>query len=62
MDAKQGIEMVKLISPKLTIPIHFDDYDAFLVCRTCALVNPCHEYSRWFTICVALDYAFALRD
>lgn len=31
MDGKQGIELVKLISPKLTIPIHFDDYDVFMV-------------------------------
>ncbi|KAF2094157.1 Metallo-hydrolase/oxidoreductase [Rhizodiscina lignyota] len=30
MDAKQGIELVRLISPDLTIPIHFDDYDVFL--------------------------------
>ncbi|KAL9112008.1 MAG: hypothetical protein Q9227_003628 [Pyrenula ochraceoflavens] len=30
MDAKQGIEMVKLIQPDLTLPIHFDDYDVFL--------------------------------
>lgn len=30
MDAKQGIELVKLVSPDLTIPIHYDDYDLFL--------------------------------
>jgi L-ascorbate metabolism protein UlaG (beta-lactamase superfamily) len=30
MDAKQGIELVQLIKPDLTIPIHFDDYDVFL--------------------------------
>jgi len=30
MDAKQGIELVKLISPDLTIPIHYDDYDVFM--------------------------------
>ncbi|KAF2151990.1 Metallo-hydrolase/oxidoreductase [Myriangium duriaei CBS 260.36] len=30
MDAKQGIELVQLINPDLTIPIHFDDYDVFL--------------------------------
>ncbi|KKY14878.1 hypothetical protein UCRPC4_g06601 [Phaeomoniella chlamydospora] len=30
MDAKQGIELVKLIKPDLTIPIHYDDYDVFL--------------------------------
>jgi L-ascorbate metabolism protein UlaG (beta-lactamase superfamily) len=30
MDAKQGIELVQLIRPDLTIPIHFDDYDVFL--------------------------------
>ncbi|TKA65648.1 hypothetical protein B0A49_04683 [Cryomyces minteri] len=30
MDAKQGIELVRLINPDVTIPIHYDDYDAFL--------------------------------
>ncbi|KAI5271447.1 Metallo-hydrolase/oxidoreductase [Aureobasidium subglaciale] len=30
MDAKQGIELVRLINPDLTIPIHYDDYDVFL--------------------------------
>lgn len=30
MDAKQGIELVKLIQPDLTIPIHYDDYDVFM--------------------------------
>jgi hypothetical protein len=29
MDGKQGIQLVRLISPKLTIPVHFDDYDVF---------------------------------
>jgi hypothetical protein len=31
MDGKQGIQLVRLISPKLTIPVHFDDYDVFAV-------------------------------
>lgn len=31
MDGKQGVELMRLISPKLTIPIHFDDYDVFAV-------------------------------
>ncbi|KAL8678890.1 MAG: hypothetical protein Q9186_004784 [Xanthomendoza sp. 1 TL-2023] len=30
MDAEQGLGLVKLIDPDLTIPIHFDDYDVFL--------------------------------
>ncbi|KAL1304775.1 hypothetical protein AAFC00_003710 [Neodothiora populina] len=30
MDAKQGIELVRLINPDVTIPIHYDDYDVFL--------------------------------
>lgn len=30
MDAKQGVELVQLIQPDMTIPIHFDDYDVFL--------------------------------
>ncbi|KAJ9110390.1 hypothetical protein QFC20_002987 [Naganishia adeliensis] len=34
MDGKQGIQLVQLISPKLTIPIHIDDYDVFLSPRS----------------------------
>jgi L-ascorbate metabolism protein UlaG (beta-lactamase superfamily) len=30
MDAKQGLELVRLIGPDVTIPIHFDDYDIML--------------------------------
>ncbi|KAJ9668757.1 hypothetical protein H2201_001002 [Coniosporium apollinis] len=30
MDAKQGIQLMRLIKPDLTIPIHYDDYDVFL--------------------------------
>ncbi|KAL7930654.1 Metallo-hydrolase/oxidoreductase [Trichoderma chlorosporum] len=30
MDAKQGIQMIHLIDPDITIPIHYDDYDIFL--------------------------------
>jgi len=30
MDAKQGIKLVQLIKPKITLPIHYDDYDVFL--------------------------------
>jgi len=30
MDASQGLELVRLINPDLTIPIHYDDYDVFL--------------------------------
>jgi len=29
MDAKQGLELIHLIKPDLTIPIHYDDYDVF---------------------------------
>ncbi|CDO69637.1 hypothetical protein BN946_scf184851.g25 [Trametes cinnabarina] len=29
MDADQGIQLVHLINPDVTIPIHYDDYDAF---------------------------------
>jgi len=29
MDAKQGINMFKLIDPKKAIPIHYNDYDVF---------------------------------
>ncbi|PVH85268.1 Metallo-hydrolase/oxidoreductase [Cadophora sp. DSE1049] len=30
MDASQGLELVRLIKPDVTIPIHFDDYDVML--------------------------------
>lgn len=30
MDAKQGVQLMQLINPDLTIPIHFDDYDVML--------------------------------
>ena len=29
MDAQQGIEMMQIVNPKLSIPIHYDDYDVF---------------------------------
>ncbi|KAM0339881.1 hypothetical protein ACHAPQ_001439 [Fusarium lateritium] len=34
MDAKQGIEMIKMMDPDVTIPIHYDDYDVFLSPRS----------------------------
>ncbi|KAL9104538.1 MAG: hypothetical protein Q9163_000511 [Psora crenata] len=30
MDAEQGVKLVQLIRPDLTLPIHYDDYDVFL--------------------------------
>ena len=30
MDAKQGVQLMQLIRPDVTIPIHYDDYDVFL--------------------------------
>ena len=30
MDAQQGLKLVQLINPDVTIPIHYDDYDVFL--------------------------------
>ena len=29
MDAKQGVELMKLVGPRRAIPIHFNDYDVF---------------------------------
>jgi len=29
MDAEQGIELMDMLHPRLAIPIHFDDYEAF---------------------------------
>ncbi|KAF4417742.1 metallo-hydrolase oxidoreductase [Fusarium acutatum] len=30
LDAKQGVELMKMMDPEITIPIHYDDYDIFL--------------------------------
>ena len=30
MDAEQGIKLMQLVQPDVTIPIHYDDYDVFL--------------------------------
>jgi len=30
MDAEQGVKLIRLVNPDVTIPIHFDDYDTFL--------------------------------
>ncbi|KAI9724489.1 MAG: hypothetical protein M1812_000557 [Candelaria pacifica] len=30
MDAKQGLQLLQLVDPDVTIPIHYDDYDVFL--------------------------------
>jgi L-ascorbate metabolism protein UlaG (beta-lactamase superfamily) len=30
MDAKQGVELIRLIKPDVTVPVHFDDYDVFV--------------------------------
>jgi L-ascorbate metabolism protein UlaG (beta-lactamase superfamily) len=27
MDAKQGVEMIKIINPTIAVPIHYNDYD-----------------------------------
>jgi L-ascorbate metabolism protein UlaG (beta-lactamase superfamily) len=29
MDAKQGVEAIRIINPDLAIPIHYDDYTVF---------------------------------
>ena len=29
MDAKQGMELLQIVKPKLAIPIHYNDYDVF---------------------------------
>lgn len=29
MDAPQGLELLQLVKPDVTIPIHYDDYDVF---------------------------------
>lgn len=30
MDSKQGVQLINLVNPDVTIPIHYDDYDVFL--------------------------------
>jgi len=30
MDATHGIQLMSLIKPGVTIPIHYDDYDVFM--------------------------------
>lgn len=30
MDAKMGVQLMRLVDPDVTVPIHFDDYDVFL--------------------------------
>jgi L-ascorbate metabolism protein UlaG (beta-lactamase superfamily) len=30
MDGKQGVQLMRLINPEVTIPVHYDDYDVFL--------------------------------
>jgi L-ascorbate metabolism protein UlaG (beta-lactamase superfamily) len=30
MDAKQGVELMQLLNPDVTIPVHYDDYDVFM--------------------------------
>jgi L-ascorbate metabolism protein UlaG (beta-lactamase superfamily) len=30
MDAKQGVELMHLIDPDITIPVHYDDYDVLM--------------------------------
>jgi L-ascorbate metabolism protein UlaG (beta-lactamase superfamily) len=29
MDAKQGVQLMRLVDPDVTVPIHYDDYDVF---------------------------------
>ena len=29
MDARQGADLVELLKPPVTVPVHFDDYDRF---------------------------------
>lgn len=29
MDAKEGLEMFRIVNPKKVIPIHYNDYDVF---------------------------------
>jgi L-ascorbate metabolism protein UlaG (beta-lactamase superfamily) len=29
MDGDQGVELIRIVQPKLSIPIHYNDYDVF---------------------------------
>lgn len=38
MDGKQGLELMQVIRPEVTIPIHYDDYEVF--------ASPLEEFQR----------------
>lgn len=38
MDGKQGLELMRVIRPEVTIPIHYDDYEVF--------ASPLEEFQR----------------
>ena len=64
MDAVQGVKLMQLIKPDVTIPIHYDDYDVFL--------SPLEDFKKkvdevgWAEKVVYLDrgdeYRFAVRE
>ena len=64
MDAEQGVKLMQLVRPDMTIPIHYDDYDVFL--------SPLEDFKKkvdevgWSEKVVYLDrgeeYRFAVRE
>jgi L-ascorbate metabolism protein UlaG (beta-lactamase superfamily) len=64
MDAEQGVKLMQLVKPDVTIPIHYDDYDVFL--------SPLEDFKKkvdeagWAERVVYLDrgeeYRFAVRE
>ncbi len=64
MDAEQGVKLMQLVKPDVTIPIHYDDYDVFL--------SPLEDFKKkvdevgWSEKVVYLDrgeeYRFAVRE
>ncbi|KAJ5169918.1 uncharacterized protein N7500_002701 [Penicillium coprophilum] len=47
MDAEQGLQLIQLIQPDVTIPIHFDDYDVF--------ASPLEDFKRIMEVAGLLD-------
>jgi L-ascorbate metabolism protein UlaG (beta-lactamase superfamily) len=47
MDAEQGLKLIQLIRPDVTIPIHYDDYDVF--------ASPLEDFKRMVEAAGLLD-------
>jgi L-ascorbate metabolism protein UlaG (beta-lactamase superfamily) len=48
MDPKQGVEVIRLVEPKVAIPIHYDDYSAFEFALSDTVVPPATDPPEWW--------------